>query len=219
MRICRPGWPFVGAGLIAWLLFALGAYHWASPVLGFLSGLAVLVAAFCAYFFRDPTRVIPQGDQLILSPADGKIMEIIEGEDPSSTSPVWILRIFLSVFEPHLQRSPVRGRIKSVQYKPGKFLDARDPKAAFDNEQNRIEIQPANPALVSPIVVTQIAGLIARRIVCWVQEAQSVSSGDQIGLIRFGSQVDMVIPLTTRLRVKAGDHVTAGDTVIAEIRR
>lgn len=144
-------------------------------------------------------------------------MDISEGTDPSWKDSVWIMRIFLSVFEPHLQRTPIQGRVQGITYKKGRFLDARDPKAHFENEQNRIEIQPTNSKIQGPIIVTQIAGLIARRIVCWVKEGQELKSGQQIGLIRFGSQVDMVIPKSMKLRVKTGDHVTAGDTIIAEV--
>jgi len=195
---------------------------------GTSAGIDFIATAFCVYFFRDPARVIPLGEKLILSPADGKIMEIVEGKDPMTTEPVWILRIFLSVFEPHLQRSPVAGKIRAIRYKTGKFLDARDPQAAFENEQNRIEIEPSPPTPLPGgeggrkpgegiIVVTQIAGLIARRIVCWVKEGQSIQAGERMGLIRFGSQVDMVFLKSAKLRVKTGDFVTAGDTVIAEI--
>jgi phosphatidylserine decarboxylase len=180
-----------------------------------LATLFFLATAFCVYFFRDPARVIPPGDRLLLAPADGKILEIVDGEDPLSFGPVWILRIFLSVFEPHLQRSPIAGNVRAIRYKTGKFLDARDPKAPFENEQNRIEI--VSDSGKTSLVVTQIAGLIARRIVCWVKEGQHVQAGDRIGLIRFGSQVDVVMPKEARLRVKAGDFVTAGDTVLADI--
>jgi phosphatidylserine decarboxylase len=212
MRMCKDGWPFVLGCLFAGLLFFGLASHFQSTLWAMLMGLALLAAAFCAYFFRDPHRVIPQGENLILSPADGKIMEIVEGKDPSSAEPVRVMRIFLSVFEPHIQRAPVRGKIQAIQYKKGRFLDARDPQACFENEQNRIEIQQGS----GPIVVTQIAGLIARRILCWVKTGQEVQAGERIGLIRFGSQVDVVLPKSVTLKVKAGDFVTAGDTVIAE---
>ena len=212
MRIVKEGWPFILGCLVASDLFLLGSIFlkrgfWLFVVLAIVF---FVLTVFCAYFFRDPARVIPQDEKLILSPADGKILEIIEGKDPGFAEPVWILRIFLSVFEPHLQRSPVKGRVKAIAYKKGKFLDARDPQAPFQNEQNRIEI--------GGVVITQIAGLIARRIVCWVKEGQSVQAGEKIGLIRFGSQVDMVFPKNVTLRVKTGDFVTAGDTVIAEIK-
>lgn len=216
MKIAKEGWPFILGSAATAILFWILAASLRSTFFGFLTGVNVLAALFCAYFFRDPARAIPAGDRWILSPADGKVMEVIEGRDPISTEPVWILRIFLSVFEPHIQRAPVAGRVRMIQYKKGKFLDARDPQAAFENEQNRIEISGSEGGKPL-IVVTQIAGLIARRIVCWVKEGQMVAAGEQIGLIRFGSQVDMVLPKAATVRVKAGDHVTAGDTIIAEV--
>lgn len=215
MKIHKEGWPFVTGCLVAAGLAWFIANLWHSTLLGFISGILFLLMGFCAYFFRDPARVIPTHPKLVLSPADGKIMEIIEGKDPVSTEPSWILRIFLSVFDPHIQRAPVAGRIRAIRYKKGKFLDARDPQACFENEQNRIEIVKADGS--APVVITQIAGLIARRIVWWIKEGQEVKAGEQIGLIRFGSQVDMVLPKTAKLRVKAGDVVTAGDHVIAEL--
>ena len=215
MRIVREGWPFILGCLIASDLFLAGAIVLKSGALAGLALVLFLATAFCLYFFRDPARVIPLGERLILSPADGKILEIIEGKDSIAAGPVWILRIFLSVFDPHLQRSPVVGRVTAIQYKKGKFLDARDPQAPFVNEQNRIEIVSSSGNLT--LVVTQIAGLIARRIVCWVKEGQTVQAGERIGMIRFGSQVDVVMPKSVMLKVKAGDVVTAGDTVLAEI--
>jgi phosphatidylserine decarboxylase len=215
MRIVREGWPFILGCLVAADLFLLGGLFLKSAVCIALALVCFLATAFCAYFFRDPARVIPQGDGLILSPADGRILEIIEGQDSIATEPVWILRIFLSVFEPHLQRSPFAGRVRAIRYKTGKFLDARHPQAPFENEQNRIEIVSDSGKYI--LVVTQIAGLIARRIVCWVKEGQQVKAGERIGLIRFGSQVDVVMPKTSKLRVKTGDFVTAGDTVLAEL--
>jgi len=228
MRIVREGWPFILGCLIASDLFLTGAVILRSGILAGIALIFFIGTAFCAYFFRDPARVIPPGDSLILAPADGKILEVIEGKDSISSGPVWILRIFLSVFEPHLQRSPMAGRVRAIHYRKGKFLDARDPQAPFENEQNRIEIV-ASPrpspdgrgrseaAGEGVVVVTQIAGLIARRIVCWVKEGQDIQAGERIGLIRFGSQVDVVVSKSATLRVKAGDFVTAGDTVLAEI--
>lgn len=211
--LIKEGGPFaIGCGLVSLSLMGLGQrFH--STLLGGLAGIAFLGALFCLYFFRDPTRQIPAGDSLILSPADGKILEIVE--ERKGDSPQWVVRIFLSIFEPHLQRAPIRGKVQSIQYTPGKFLDARNPRAAFENEQNRIEIARLGTG-PSPMVVTQVAGLIARRIVCWVQEGQEVQAGERIGIIRFGSQVDLTLPSKVRLRVKAGDHVKAGSSIIAE---
>jgi len=215
MRIAKQGYPFIVGSAAAGLVALLLAKSLGNVALGMLSGVLFLLAAFCAYFFRDPSRIIPRGDHLILSPADGKVMEIVEGKDPAFDQPVWIMRIFLSVFDPHIQRMPVGGKVEAMTYTKGKFLDARDPKACFENEQNRVEINSPR----GRIVVTQIAGLIARRIVWWVREGQSLAAGEQFGLIRFGSQVDVVLPKTVQFRVKAGDRVEAGSSVIAEAAR
>ena len=214
MRVCRQGWPFViGCFIVGTMLLEAGqALH--VQVLVWGAGLFFLGALYCAYFFRDPRRTIPSGDRLILAPADGKILEVVQGQDGG---PVWVVRIFLSIFDPHLQRTPMVGQVKAIRYQKGKFLDARDPRAAFENEQNRIEIVARAGSRDVPITVTQIAGLIARRIVCWVHEGQVLTAGQQIGLIRFGSQVDMTFPATARVRVKAGDRVIAGETVLAEV--
>ncbi len=214
MRIVREGWPFIIGCLIAADIFLLCAIFFRIRILIIPAVVFFILTAFCVYFFRDPFRVIPQNDKLVLAPADGRILEVIKGEDAIDAGPVWIIRIFLSVFDPHLQRSPVSGKVRRIEYKRGKFLDARDPKAPFENEQNRIEIDSADGQ--TRLVVTQIAGLIARRIVCWVREGQTVQAGERIGLIRFGSQVDVVLPRSCQVQVRAGDVITAGDTVIAQ---
>ena len=211
MRIARQGWPFVIGCFIAGTMLLEAAPVLHTRVLTWLAGLAFLAALYCAYFFRDPKRTIPANERWILSPADGKILEAIPGEENGAK--VWVVRIFLSIFDPHLQRAPLAGTIKSIRYTKGKFLDARDPKAPFENEQNRLEISTA----AGVISVTQIAGLIARRIVCWKKEGDKVNAGDQFGLIRFGSQVDMTFPASAQMRIKAGDRVKAGETVLAEL--
>ena len=196
-------------------MLAIGAYGWESDILGYVSGVALLATGFICYFFRDPARVIPTNDRLVVSPADGKILDIVEETDKASGQKMWMIRIFLSVFDPHIQRSPLKGTIRRIQYKKGKFLDARNPQAPFVNEQNLFEITPAG-TMPGPIYVTQIAGLIARRIVWWVKEGQSLSAGEQFGLIRFGSQVDISIPQVLKLRVKKGDVVEAGSSILAD---
>lgn len=218
MRMCREGFPFIlGSFFVAWFFWAAGAAL-ESGVLGFLAGVALLGFLFCCWFFRNPKRTIPMGDRLILSPAYGKVMEIIEAVNPQTHDKTWVIRIFLSVFDAHLQLAPVAGRVTAVTYTKGKFLDARDPKAAFENEQNRIEFEPAKETgLRGPVVVMQIAGLIARRIVCDVAKGHDVQPGDKIGLIRFGSQVDMIVPSNVAWRVKVGDKVS-GCQVLAEVK-
>ena len=158
MRIVKEGWPFILGCLVASDLFLLGGIFLHSAICIALAIILFLATAFCAYFFRDPARIVPQDDKLILCPADGKVMEVIEGQDAIASGPVWIIRIFLSVFDPHLQRSPVAGKVRAIQYKTGKFLDARDPQAAFENEQNRIEI--VSDSGFKAEVVNQIASLI-----------------------------------------------------------
>jgi phosphatidylserine decarboxylase len=205
MRICREGWPFVLGSGGAGLFLLLMAHVSSSSFTGVLAVLALVLAVFSVYFFRDPVRKIPSGERFILSPADGRILEVKEG----------VIRIFLSLFDVHIQRSPITGRIRTVRHKAGKFLDARNPRAALENEQNRIEIFPAEMGAEN-VVVTQIAGLLARRIVCWVKEGQPVKRGEQIGLIRFGSQVDVTLPKAAKIRVRTGDRVRAGESIVAE---
>jgi phosphatidylserine decarboxylase len=211
MRVCKQGWPFVIGCLLPGGVFLMLGGFFGISFLVWLSGLAFLAAAYCAYFFRDPRRTIPAGDKLILSPADGKILEVSQTQDNGVQ--VWLVRIFLSVFDPHLQRAPMQGQVRAIRYTKGRFLDARDPKAHFENEQNRLEI--ASPA--GTITVTQIAGLIARRIVCWVNEGYTLKAGEQFGLIRFGSQVDLTFPAFAKPKVKVGDRVEAGQTILAEL--
>lgn len=213
MRLCPEGWPFILGSLFVALVLLSAARVWSMPALSLVSGLAFLAAGFCVWFFRDPPRRLPQGDGLILSPAYGKVMEIVPAQDAWG-QPVSVIRIFLSVFDAHLQVAPVDGQVMRIRYQRGRFLDARDPKAAFENEQNHMEFMSAKGSLV----VTQIAGLIARRIVCHVREGQAVKAGDKIGLIRFGSQVDVTVPAQVNWRVKPGDRVEGGQ-VLAEFAR
>jgi phosphatidylserine decarboxylase len=210
MRVAKQGYPFIFASIGAGALFLVGAQFLETSWPAWVAALAFLNAAYCAYFFRDPKRTIPQNDNYILSPADGKILEIVQTED--SGNRVWLVRIFLSVFDPHLQRAPMTGHVKTVKYTEGKFLDARHPQAHFENEQSRLELDAR-----VPITVTQIAGLIARRIVCWVKPGEGLAAGQQYGLIRFGSQVDLTFPVTAKMRAKVGERVLAGETVLAEV--
>lgn len=204
--VAPDGWKFIiGFGFLAFLFLALGL--WFAKAVGVI--LAVL-AVFSVAFFRDPDRDVPPGDG-ILSPADGTVMEVatVEGEGYGTGR---VIRIFLSVFDNHIQRAPAAGTVKNVEYMPGLFLDARDPRAPFANESNMIEI-------VSPqgrIAVKQIAGLIARRIVCWIREDDEIEKGERIGLIRFGSQVDLYLPSEAEILAKEGDKVVGGVTVLAQ---
>lgn len=193
------GFLFVGA---AFLLFDL----WFSR----LVGVALLfLGAFSILFFRDPDREPDEADAIV-SPGDGVVMETVR-VDGEGYGKGHVIRIFLSVFDVHVQRSPVPGKVSNVKYVPGLFLDARDARAAFANENNSVEIQTAR----GRVVVRQIAGLIARRIVCWAREGDELALGERIGLIRFGSQVDLYLPDTAEPAVKDGDRVVGGKTVVA----
>jgi phosphatidylserine decarboxylase len=169
--------------------------------------LIVLLAAFVAFFFRNPDRKIPDGKNLIVSPADGKVVKISRQEDGAQT-----VCIFLNVFNVHVNRSPIDGAVKQFEYKRGKFKVAFDDEASKVNEQNIVTI--ANQDI--QIVVKQVAGLIARRVVCWKQINDTLQRGELFGLIRFGSRVDIILPERAKIRVKIGDHVQGGSSIIGD---
>jgi phosphatidylserine decarboxylase len=177
----------------------------------------VLATLWCAYFFRDPKRVTPQGEGIIVAPADGFISQIVQAVPPpelglgGASRPR--LSIFMSVLDVHVNRSPCSGRIERIVYKPGKFLNADLDKASEDNERNSLVIATPGGA----IGVVQIAGLIARRIVCFVQQGHSIAAGARIGLIRFGSRVDVYLPENTRPLVGVGQYALGGETIIANL--
>ena len=206
MKIAPEGLPFIAAAVA---LAALGAYFsWrALPVL-------VLLAVFVTAFFRDPTREIPKGDLLVVSPADGKVVLVVPTPvgHPAGAGSTQI-SIFLSVFDVHINRAPIAGRITEVSYHPGKFLPAFDDKASLQNEQNRAFIEGPD----GRVGFTQIAGLIARRIVFRKKAGDLVARGEQVGLIRFGSRTDVFLPEGSTLMVKVGDRVSGGSSVLARL--
>lgn len=184
-------------------------------VLGWIgAGLTV----WCYYFFRDPERVTPERPGLIISPADG-IVSLIEPVVPPAElglpdTPLTRVSVFMSVFNCHVNRAPVAGTVKTVAYRPGKFLNASLDKASEDNERNGVVIEMADGRLL-PVV--QIAGLVARRIVCFVKPGASVGRGERFGLIRFGSRLDVYLPQGVAPSVRVGQTMVAGETVIAEL--
>jgi phosphatidylserine decarboxylase len=207
--IHREGYPFIGAfALVSIVLFLL----W-SP-LGWLGTLATL---WCAYFFRDPPRVTPVADGLVVAPADGRVSQVTSAVPPAELElgPAALARvsIFMSVFDCHVNRSPVGGRIERVVYKAGKFLNADLDKASEDNERNSLVVAGAR----GRVGVVQIAGLIARRIVPFVREGEEIGAGERIGMIRFGSRVDVYLPAGVRPLVSEGQTAIAGETVIADL--
>ncbi len=196
---------------MAGILFAAGFVS--SAISKWLGRIFYLLCAFTLYFFRDPERQIPQGESLIVSPADGKVVGIDSVEHvPFIDGPAKRVSIFLSIFDVHINRAPIRGKIEYRHYAPGEFLPAYEPKASIKNEQNTIGIEDSDGYRV---VVRQIAGLIARRILCWKNPGDKIERGDRFGLIRFGSRTDLFLPLDARIEVKLGQRVQGGATIIA----
>jgi phosphatidylserine decarboxylase len=202
------GYPFVGGfALVSLVLF------WLWAPLGWLGTLATL---WCAYFFRDPPRVTPLGDGLVVAPADGRVSQVTSVVPPAElglgAAALARVSIFMSVFDCHVNRSPVGGRIERMVYRAGKFLNADLDKASEDNERNGLVIAGAR----GRVGVVQIAGLVARRIVPFVREGEEIGAGERIGMIRFGSRVDVYLPPGVRPLVTEGQIATAGETVIAD---
>ena len=213
MRIAPEGWPFILPG---WTLVLLGAWvARGSAWLWVPEGMLLLLAAWLLVFFRDPERTGPRGDRYVIAPADGKIVEVTVLDEPMYLHQrATRLSIFMSVFDVHVNRYPASGTIELVRYNKGAFLHAASDKASLDNEQASVGLR----TVPGPLLVRQIAGLIARRIVTDGRPGQRAAQGARMGMIRFGSRVDVFLPSGTRhaLRVAVGDRVHAGATVLAE---
>jgi phosphatidylserine decarboxylase len=205
--IRREGLPFVG---ILLLIALFVGWFW-SPV--FWIGL--ILTAWCVYFFRDPRRVTPIDSSLVISPADGRVAAVSIGVAPKELGLGEQSRrrvsIFMSVFDCHVNRSPVEGRIQKIVYTPGNFLNAELDKASEGNERNGFVIDSVN----GPIGVVQVAGLVARRIVCFSKEGDALAAGERIGMIRFGSRVDLYLPASANVLVAEGQMAIAGETPVA----
>jgi phosphatidylserine decarboxylase len=208
MSIAREGWPFIGS--LAALALVLGLLRLPWP-----AGACVALALFCAFFFRDPERVPPADPALVVSPADGKVVVVAPAPGANPLGPgAQQISIFLSIFDVHVNRSPVAGTIEKVEYHPGEFLPAFDDKASLRNEQNSVVVAGAR----GRVAFKQIAGLIARRIVFKKKPGDVVERAERVGLIRFGSRVDVFLPPDARLLVKVGDRVSAGASPLAELK-
>ncbi len=185
--------------------------------------VGLTATAGSAAFFRAPTRVRPEGSGLVVAPADGLVSLITDAVPPPEIGlaavPLVRVSIFLSIFDVHVQRIPIGGVIREVAYRPGAFLSADLDKASDDNERNSLLIDPADPSVRGPVIVTQIAGLVARRIVCDVRAGQPVQTGDTYGLIRFGSRLDTYLPPDSRPLVRLGQRAVGGETVLADLSR
>lgn len=191
-------WPLGVLGVLS-----MAGWLWCWPAFS----LSFVLLLFTLWFFRDPERTPPNEPVALVAPADGRVADIQTNADGTQT-----LGIFLSVFDVHVQRAPLDGVITEVDYRRGKFHDARDARASTENEQRTLTLVAADGYRV---VVRQIAGLIARRIVGWRDKGATVQRGERIGMIRFGSRVELVVPAGTELTVRLGQHVKGGETVVA----
>jgi len=204
--VMREGWPFVGSAL--GLAVFSGALGWR----GF-SLAAWLTTAFCLWFFRNPPRAIPQKEGAIISPADGKVLRVEAVDDPRwIRGPATKVSVFLNIFDVHVNRTPIGGKVVEVEYRPGKFFVASLDKASQENERNAICIEDIRGRRVAFL---QIAGLVARRIVSYLHSGDEVDRGQIMGLIRFGSRVEIFFPRDARVVVRSGDRVRGGSTVVA----
>ena len=203
----REGYPFIAVFAVATLLLG---WLW-DPL--FYFGLALTI--WCALFFRDPKRVTPVSDELVISPADGRVSHVGKIVPPAELglgdAEMLRISVFMNVFNCHVNRAPMRGKITGVFYKKGEFLNAELDKASMHNERNSLVIDTEQGA----IAVVQIAGLVARRIVCWADQGESISAGERFGLIRFGSRLDVYLPLDAIASVSPGQTAVAGETILA----
>ena len=208
----RAGWPFIAAGL----LLTLGGLLFTR----WLFWPAAILTAFCCYFFRDPERTPPGRTGAVLAPADGRVVSVVQAVPPPELGlgpePRWRVAIFLSVLNVHINRAPVSGTVTRVAYRPGAFVSASLDKASEKNERNALALALPGGQTVA---VVQIAGLIARRILCFVKEGDAVLGGARFGLIRFGSRTDLYLPPGVRPLVVAGQTMVGGESVIAELEQ
>jgi phosphatidylserine decarboxylase len=205
--IAREGWPFIAiAAIVALVIHA---------VVGFdLAWIFWLLLIFVVQFFRDPPRPIPTDPNAVLCPADGRIVAVETTHDPYVGREALKISVFMNVFNVHSQRSPVDGAVTKVEYFPGAYLNAAIDKASLENERNAIVLETPNGHTVTSV---QIAGLIARRILCYVRRGEPLARGQRYGFIRFGSRVDVYLPPGSRAKVSIGEKVYASSTILAEL--
>ena len=203
--IAREGWPFIGGGLVLSLLVSACCGWWSLPFWIF--------TVFALQFFRDPSREIPQDPEAILSPVDGRIVVVERARDPYRDTEALKISVFMNVFNVHSQKSPADCTVTAVEYNKGKFLNADLDKASTENERNAVVIDSNG----TTVTLVQVAGLIARRILCYVKPGDAVQRGQRYGFIRFGSRVDVYLPITAQPRVAPGDKVFATTTILAEL--
>ncbi|HXD31032.1 MAG TPA: phosphatidylserine decarboxylase family protein [Pyrinomonadaceae bacterium] len=207
MKIAREGFAYVGVpALVAIVLFVFGLW--------WVALFFVVISAFMLYFFRDPRRIAPTDPDVVVSPADGRVTRVA-ALSPESESSSTLVSIFLSPLDVHINRSPIAGKITKVSYTSGKFLMATDERASLVNEQNALTIEGERIS----IVCKQIAGILARRIVCWKSPGDRVALGERFGLIKFSSRTDVILPENVKVTVQEGMKVRGGTTIIGRIER
>jgi len=205
--LAREGWPFIAAAIaVAVIVWALAGFAWSVPIW--------LIAVFIIQFFRDPPRTVPSQPNAVLSPADGRIVKVEKVRDPMTERDTLLISVFMNVFNVHSNRAPVDGTVERIEYSAGKFVNADLDKASSENERNAMVVRLGNGERIS---VVQVAGLIARRILCYATEGQRLARGERYGFIRFGSRVDVYLPLAARPKVAVGDVVHATTTILAEL--
>lgn len=217
MSFAREGWPFIGTGVALVVIAYAAALQFKSWPLWLVAVLVTVLALWCAYFFRDPERTGPRGPNVVIAPADGKVLMITDVDEPRFIQGrATRISIFMNVFNVHVNRYPVDGRVDFVWYNKGKFFNAAAEKSSLENEQMSVGVTTASGVR---ILTRQIAGLIARRIVTYSKVGDEAHQGDRFGIIRFGSRVDVFVPTSSVVNVKLGDITAAGTTVIAELAR
>lgn len=205
--IAREGWPYVGgATAAAIVVHGLAGFWWALPVW--------LVALFVLQFFRDPARIIPGDPEAVLSPADGRVIAVEVVADPFMQRQALKISVFMNVFNVHSNRAPVDGAVERIEYFPGAFVNADLDKASEANERNALLIRRQDGALIGCV---QVAGLVARRILCYVREGDVMARGARFGFIRFGSRVDLYLPTNATPAASIGERVKAASTVLAHL--
>ena len=204
----KEGYPFIGAFGVVTLLLGLFSTN--------LFWIGLILTAWCAYFFRDPVRGTPADDRLVVSPADGVVSSVGPAVPPRElglgSGEMTRISVFMNVFSCHVNRAPVRGKITRIEHRPGKFLNAELDKASQENERNGLVIDSPN----GTVAAVQIAGLVARRIVCWAEPGGNIGIGERFGLIRFGSRLDVYLPEGSRSLVSEGQTAVAGETILAD---
>jgi phosphatidylserine decarboxylase len=214
LNFAREGYLFIGIAVLAAVAAFAVALTRRSWALWLLAVVVTLIALWVAYFFRDPERTGDRGARLVVAPADGRMIMLTEVDEPAFIQgTAFRMSIFMNVFNVHVNRYPVAGTVRYVHYNKGKFINAAAEKSSLENEQMSVGIESGNHR----VLVRQIAGLIARRIVTYSKVGDVVRQGDRMGIIRFGSRVDIFVPNDARIMAKVGDLTTAGTTVLAEL--